>query len=39
MDVERQYDDFAGNNWCATRKGRVPVVECRVGKGSDDGDG
>jgi len=24
---------------CATRKGGVPDEECRVGKGSDDGDG
>jgi len=28
-----------GEKSCATRRGGVPDVECRVGKGSDDGDG
>jgi len=28
-----------GEKRCATRKGGVPDVECRVGKRSDDGDG
>jgi len=28
-----------GDKRCAARKGAVPEVECRVGKGSVDGDG